>query len=85
MVTPGGTQRTIFINESGLYSLILSSKLPQAKYENAYALVKQQAANDMRGRLCWFELNVSVRDYKDKDGNERKQCQLTIMSVKPCW
>ncbi len=85
MVTPGGTQRTIFINESGLYSLVLSSKLPQAKYENADALVKQQAANDMRGRLCWFELNVSVRDYKDKDGNERKQCQLTIMSVKPCW
>ena len=57
----------------------------EAKYENADALVKQQAANDMRGRLCWFELNVSVRDYKDKDGNERKQCQLTITSVKPCW
>ena len=31
LVTPGGTQRIIFINESGLYSLILSSKLPQAK------------------------------------------------------
>jgi len=31
MVTPGGTQKVIFINESGLYSLILSSKLPQAK------------------------------------------------------
>ena len=57
----------------------------EAKFENADALVKQQAANDMRGRLCWFELNVSVRDYKDKDGNERKQCQLTITSVKPCW
>ena len=57
----------------------------EAKYENADALVKQQTSNDMRGRLCWFELNVSVRDYKDKDGNERKQCQLTIMSVKPCW
>lgn len=27
----GGTQKTIFINESGLYSLILSSKLPAAK------------------------------------------------------
>lgn len=27
----GRTQETIFINESGLYSLILSSKLPQAK------------------------------------------------------
>ena len=27
----GNTQQTIFINESGFYSLILSSKLPQAK------------------------------------------------------
>ena len=27
----GGTQKTIIINESGLYALILSSKLPQAK------------------------------------------------------
>ena len=29
--TPSGNQGVIFINESGLYSLILSSKLPQAK------------------------------------------------------
>ena len=29
--TPGGKQRTTMINESGLYSLILSSKLPSAK------------------------------------------------------
>ncbi len=31
MVTPGGTQQLVCINESGLYSLILSSKLPKAK------------------------------------------------------
>ena len=31
MVTSGGMQKAIFINESGLYSLVLSSKLPQAK------------------------------------------------------
>ena len=31
MVTPGGTQNISLINESGLYSLILSSKLPRAK------------------------------------------------------
>ena len=31
MVTPGGKQNLIIINESGLYSLILSSKLPNAK------------------------------------------------------
>lgn len=29
--TPGGVQKVILINESGLYSLILSSKLPNAK------------------------------------------------------
>lgn len=31
MDTPGGKQNIVIINESGLYSLILSSKLPQAK------------------------------------------------------
>lgn len=31
MDTPGGKQETIIINESGLYILILSSKLPSAK------------------------------------------------------
>lgn len=31
MVTPGGTQPVPIINESGLYSLVLSSKLPTAK------------------------------------------------------
>lgn len=31
MMTPGGVQKVILINESGLYSLILSSKLPNAK------------------------------------------------------
>lgn len=31
MDTPGGNQEVVIINESGLYSLILSSKLPNAK------------------------------------------------------
>lgn len=31
MFTPGGKQNILMINESGLYSLILSSKLPNAK------------------------------------------------------
>ena len=31
ILTPGGTQKMIVINESGLYSLVLSSKLPSAK------------------------------------------------------
>ena len=29
--TPGGKQKVILINESGLYSLVISSKLPEAK------------------------------------------------------
>lgn len=31
MMTPGGKQKTTIINESGLYSLILGSKLEKAK------------------------------------------------------
>lgn len=31
MATPSGTQQMTIINESGLYALILSSKLPSAK------------------------------------------------------
>lgn len=31
MFTPGGKQQVPIINESGLYSLVLSSKLPTAK------------------------------------------------------
>ena len=31
LTTPGGIQRATIINESGLYSLVLSSKLPRAK------------------------------------------------------
>lgn len=31
LTTPGGMQKTTIINESGLYSLVLSSKLPSAK------------------------------------------------------
>ena len=31
MMTPGGEQNVTIINESGLYSFVLSSKLPQAK------------------------------------------------------
>lgn len=31
MVTPGGIQQIVLINESGLYSLILRSQLPKAK------------------------------------------------------
>lgn len=31
MFTPGGTQKIPTINESGLYSLILASKLPDAR------------------------------------------------------
>lgn len=31
MMTPGGKQNVIIINESGLYALVLSSKLERAK------------------------------------------------------
>lgn len=40
LMTPGGKQNVTIINESGLYSLILSSKLPTANSSNAGSRVK---------------------------------------------
>ena len=36
ITTPSGTQTMTIINESGLYSLVLSSKLPDAKKLNLF-------------------------------------------------
>ena len=40
--TPGGRQQVIIINESGLYSLILGSKLPTAKQFKRWTSLSQQ-------------------------------------------
>lgn len=49
MFTPGGKQKIITINESGLYSLVLSSKLPIV-YQNELRLLRQRNVCGMGGK-----------------------------------
>ena len=53
----GRNQQAIFINESGLYSLVLSSKLIEA-----------HAKNDMQNKAAFVRLTSMVRDYTDSNG-----------------
>lgn len=50
--TPGGMQKVITINESGLYSLILSSKLPTMRTTRCGADKALQPCS-----VCYFSLN----------------------------
>ena len=59
MPTPGGLQTTTFINESGLYSLILSSKLPKAREvlevlrgRNVLVFLERDAMEEWSGKLA---------------------------------
>ena len=75
MSTPGGNQKVIFINESGLYSLILSSKLPQAKAFNktgryelpqqlpALALLNEDAEDTLTATQVAKTFNMTTLDF----------------------
>ena len=52
MVTPGGTQKAIFINESGLYALILQSKLEQARVFKRWLRYAVRAATSCSPPSC---------------------------------
>ena len=55
--TPGGRQQITIINESGLYALILSSKLPQAKD------FKRWVASEVLGRS---QTAKAIREHVDE-------------------
>lgn len=46
--TPGGIQSVVLINESGLYSLILSSKLPEHRRPSSRRLAIQISSSAWR-------------------------------------
>ena len=69
MSTPGGNQKVIFINESGLYSLILSSKLPKTgRYElpqqlPALALLNEDAEDTLTATQVAKTFNMTTLDF----------------------
>ena len=68
MFTPGGNQKVVIINESGLYSLVLSSKLPQACTQKVPCVRCSDAATQLHSYIANLELwHKSI--YRYKKGN----------------
>ena len=72
MGTPGGTQKVTFINESGLYSLVLSSKLPQAKAFKRW--VTAEVLPQIRKTGGYIPL-------KDQDGRELSDLEIMCRAM----
>lgn len=65
MVTPGGTQELPIINESGLYSLIVSSKLPTAKEFKRW--VTSEVLPTIRKHGAYMDMDVIEKSLADPD------------------
>lgn len=65
LTTPGGIQRATIINESGLYSLVLSSKLPRAKAFKRW--VTSEVIPSIRKRGVYATPQAAEQMLKDPD------------------
>ena len=84
--TPGGEQEMLIINESGLYSLILSSKMPKAKAFKHWVtsevlhllvcaiaqILKSYFPDDFERQMGWASglLYNTIRELKEEDDDE---------------
>ena len=55
-------KETIIINESGLYSLILSSKMPNAKKLNTTVKVQEQQIMELQPKASYYDLVLNCPD-----------------------
>lgn len=65
MTTPGGKQNMVVINESGLYSLILSSKLPTAKAFKRW--VTSEVLPTIRKHGAYMDTDIIEKSLADPD------------------
>lgn len=65
MTTPGGKQNMVVINESGLYSLILSSKLPTAKAFKRW--VTSEVLPTIRKHGAYMDMDVIEKTLTNPD------------------
>ena len=73
--TLGGTQRMVLINESGLYSLILSSKLEQARQFKRWVTSEVLPAIRKTGRYEMTPAELRLL------GEQADYCQMVLQSV----
>lgn len=65
MTTPGGKQNMVVINESGLYSLILSSKMPTAKAFKRW--VTSEVLPTIRKHGAYMDTDIIEKSLADPD------------------
>lgn len=68
------------------YSVSVSRKNEDGKYVNAYIPIRFSKKADApekieNGAVCSFEGFMSVESFKDKDGNDRNQPMIVVMSA----
>ncbi|WP_125589733.1 phage antirepressor [Companilactobacillus jidongensis] len=88
--TPGGKQSTTVINESGLYSLILSSKLPTAKEFKHWITSKVLPSIRKNGSYLTDQKAYDITHNPDslaelllQAGNQLKEKDIQISEMKP--
>lgn len=90
MVSPGGVQQMTIINESGLYSLILGSKLPSAKRfkhwvtSEVLPAIRQNGVYMTDDKAYDITHNPgSLADLLLQAGEQLKQKEIIIQEMKP--
>lgn len=90
IVTPSGNQVTIVINESGLYSLILSSKMPNAKRFKRWVTSEVLPAIRKHGAYMTDEKAFDVVNNKDglasllqQAADQLREKDIQIEKMKP--
>lgn len=90
MMTPGGKQKIQIINESGLYSLILSSKMPKAKEFKHWVTSEVLPAIRKHGAYMTDEKAFDVLNNKEgladllqQAANQLREKDIQIKEMKP--
>lgn len=89
MDTPGGKQPIVIINESGLYSLILGSKLPEAKRFKRWVTSEVLPSLRRNGMYAMDELldnpdlAINALQKLKEEREARKQLELQNAQMKP--
>ena len=89
--TLGGTQEMTVINESGLYSLILSSKLPKAKEFKRWVTsevipsIRKTGSYSIQQKVDSYMIEDSIARAKRwiEEEEERRTLKLTVENQKP--
>lgn len=89
--TLGGTQEMTVINESGLYSLILSSKLPKAKEFKRWVIsevipsIRKTGSYSIQQKVDSYMIEDSIARAKRwiEEEEERRTLKLTVENQRP--